>query len=517
MQALLETYVNWALPANARANQELLRLYHRIVMFNSALFVAVYFYMVVFQLMNSPWGVLQISICGVLFYLNALCIRRGYSPFVCGHMTIAASFYAYTMISACHGGHYSPAIVWFTTIPLAATLLTGIRGGIVWTLASIGVVAGFYVVEYLHIPITNELTVDNHRLLDVMGEIGLISCIMSFVVVVVRSEHDFEQSLTAALSKAQEADQAKTNFLANMSHEIRTPMTAILGYSELMDTGNLDPEGVRDALGTIKRNGEHLLTIINDVLDLSKIEAGRLTVEQIAVSPHQLLSDTALLMDVRAAAKGLVLSLNFDSPLPRTISSDPTRLRQILVNLIGNAIKFTEIGGVHIASRIVDEQVPIWQIDVTDTGIGLSVDQQARMFEVFNQADTSTTRSYGGTGLGLAISKRLAALLDGDIVVLNSRPGAGTTMRLTLPVPSIAGVPLLLEPTVPKTNRTIPHTDGKLPDRCRILLAEDGHDNQRLLSFVLKKAGATVTVVDNGFEAKQLALAALIAGEPFDV
>lgn len=321
----------------------------------------------------------------------------------------------------------------------------------------------------------------------------------------------------AELRKAQEAAQgaslAKDEFLANVSHEIRTPMTAILGFTEVL-LGNVTHPDAVSAAKTIQRNGASLLEIIDDILDLSKIEAGRLELEQTACSPQQILTDVIELMQVRADAKGLCLEVACEGALPATIRTDPTRLRQILVNLIGNAIKFTETGRVRVVVRFVDEETGQRKLrfDVIDTGIGISADRLARLFTPFMQGDSSMHRQYGGSGLGLAISKRLAEMLGGTITV-SSQPGQGSTFSATLTAGTLDSSRLCTESDDElrgARGETIPQQPIQL--NCRILLAEDGPDNQRLISFLLKKAGAEVTLAENGQIALERALSVLSQG-----
>jgi CheY-like chemotaxis protein len=267
---------------------------------------------------------------------------------------------------------------------------------------------------------------------------------------------------------------------------------------------------------TIRRNGNHLLHIINDILDLSKIEAGKFQVEWQPCSPAAILADAVSLLRVRAQAKGIALKLEFAGPMPDTILTDPARLRQILLNLIGNAIKFTEAGSVRLLARVDDAATaqPTFVCEVTDTGIGMTAEQVQNLFQPFHQADASTSRKFGGTGLGLAISKRLATLLRGDIT-LTSQPGQGSTFTLTVDPGPLSDVAFhdhpaesLAPPASPSAiSSPVPTLD------CRILLAEDGADNKRLIAFVLSKAGAEVTTVENGQEAIEAALAAFPNGE----
>lgn len=319
------------------------------------------------------------------------------------------------------------------------------------------------------------------------------------------------KSLEAKTQEALAANVAKTEFLANMSHEIRTPMTAILGFTEVLlqdpKVRQIIPEHADD-LQTIKRNGEHLIEIINDILDISKIEAGRLELEAVRFSPWQIIVDVVSLMRVRADAKGLNLELHADGPIPETIVSDPTRLRQILINLTGNAIKFTEVGGVKILVTYVPEpkDKTHLRIAVTDTGVGMTADQQQRLFQPFSQGDSSMTRRFGGTGLGLAISKRLTEMLGGTITV-ESRPNKGTTFTVTVRTGPMENVRLIPAPTETSADPE-PFKEAEESSKldCRILLAEDGPDNQRLITFHLRKAGAQVEVAENGQIAVEKAL-----------
>ena len=310
--------------------------------------------------------------------------------------------------------------------------------------------------------------------------------------------------LKRANQAAEQANRAKSEFLANMSHEIRTPMTAILGFADVLAESLHDPEQM-DAITTIKRNGAYLLELVNDILDLSKIEAGKLQLERIRCQTLSVIADVASLMRVRAASKGLPLDVEYVGPIPESIETDPTRLRQILINLIGNAIKFTEVGRVRLIVKMRRAPQPRLCIDVVDTGLGMTEAQVARLFTPFTQADASTTRRFGGTGLGLSISKRFAEMLDGDLSVA-SKLGAGSTFHLEVTAGNLAEVPMLSGPFEASSSRARPTSDRDLQLAGHILLAEDGPDNQRLISFVLKHAGAEVTLADNGQMAVDLAL-----------
>ena len=308
-------------------------------------------------------------------------------------------------------------------------------------------------------------------------------------------------SLVETRVAAEQANRAKSDFLANMSHEIRTPMTAIIGYAELLkSTNDATTEQRNEWLHIIQRNGHHLTELINDILDLSKIEAGRLNIERIICDPISILSETASLMRVRAEEKKLSLSISFATPIPETIVCDPMRLRQILFNLVGNAIKFTKTGGVRIVAQMtgMEDSKPQLQLRVIDTGIGIDEKHIGELFRPFTQADSSMTRNFGGSGLGLSICKRLAEALGGMIAV-ESKIGEGSTFTVTVDVGSLAGIRLIESPTEDLVLSPSLHANRpQAPLNCRVLLVEDGPDNQRLISFLLKKAGATVEIAENG-------------------
>jgi CheY-like chemotaxis protein/HPt (histidine-containing phosphotransfer) domain-containing protein len=289
-----------------------------------------------------------------------------------------------------------------------------------------------------------------------------------------------------------------------MSHEIRTPMTAIVGYSDMMLEPQQTMSDRQDCLQIIRRNGRHLMALINDILDISKIEAGKMTVERIACDLPNLVIDVASLMRPRAVEKGLEFSVNFVGPTAQQIQSDGLRLKQILVNLLGNAIKFTHKGRIELRCECVPlpasgdkPTTSEIRFAVLDTGIGMTPEQVGRLFQPFSQADDSMTRKYGGTGLGLTISQRLARLLGGDITI-QSLPGVGSTFSVTIDGGSLEGVTMRTDVSEAIMSDVPPPVEAPIILQGRVLLAEDGLDNQRLISMHLRKAGAEVTIADNG-------------------
>jgi hypothetical protein len=297
------------------------------------------------------------------------------------------------------------------------------------------------------------------------------------------------EELRQANERALAASRTKTQFLANMSHELRTPLTAILGFAEVLLEPELEPGERLQHAGTIRRSGQHLLTILSDILDLAKTEAGVVDLHPAPCSPRQIGADLLSLLSALARGKGLELRIDIDAGVPERVTTDPDRLRQILVNLIGNAIKFTERGHVVLRVRRVEAML---HFAVVDTGNGISPSQQQRLFQPFSQLDDSAARRHGGTGLGLVISRRFATMLGGDLVV-DSEPGRGSTFLLTLPCQvAVAGEERATTAEDSATTGTIPTLRG------RVLLVEDGPDNQRLIGHLLRRAGLEVEIAANG-------------------
>lgn len=304
--------------------------------------------------------------------------------------------------------------------------------------------------------------------------------------------------------RLKEADAAKSLFLANMSHEIRTPLTSIIGYAEALRSGDIPIEKMKGSIESICNNGEHLLQLVNDILDMSKIEANKLDMEIIDVALPSWLMSIVDIIKNRAESKGLEFKVNLQFPLPGKFQTDPTRLKQIVLNLLNNAIKFTSSGSVSLSLKsAIDRLIFV----VEDTGIGIEAEQQAHIFDAFAQAEKSTNRKYGGTGLGLNISKYLATQLGGDIKV-ESEPGNGSCFTVTTMLNSIPDSDWLNNQSEwsgmfdnNKVDMTWPSLSG------RVLVAEDQPEIQQLITMYLECCGLEVVAVDNGRDLVDLALA----------
>ncbi|QDV25845.1 PAS domain S-box protein [Aureliella helgolandensis] len=332
----------------------------------------------------------------------------------------------------------------------------------------------------------------------------------------VHDRREFEMALNEALMAAKSANESKSAFLANMSHEIRTPMTAILGYADLLQDLVHQDDAIQH-LKTIRNNGHYLLEIINDILDLSKIEAGKLEVECEPFELHRLIEDVRSIMEIRAKEGGLMLEVQYNGKLPSVIQSDAKRLKQILINLVGNAIKFTHRGQVQIRVQF-DAMTWRLQFDVIDTGIGISQGQMARLFKPFSQGDASVSRNFGGTGLGLIISQRLAEMLGGSITA-ESTENVGSVFSVSIQTGENSHLELVDYESMLDSRGVHVDTNHNEPSKltCHVLIVDDRRDIRFLSKHILTKSGATVSECADGLEAVERIAAHLIDGKVPDL
>lgn len=324
-----------------------------------------------------------------------------------------------------------------------------------------------------------------------------------------------EEKLHVSKNEAHAANRAKSHFLANMSHEIRTPLGAILGFTELLGSSALSEEERNNVIATIQRNGSALLKIIDEILDLSKVEAGRVEIERLPVSMSNLVRDVYEMLVTKASRKGLDLSFKLATQIPQKIETDPTRLRQLFINLVGNALKFTQQGSVTVSISWMPDEIQQankklgkLRVLVSDTGIGIETGKASTLFKPFTQVDSSTSRKFGGTGLGLALSRQLAQAMGGNVWIENSDLESGSTFAFEISAVMDEASGMLDDISV--TEQEFDQTKSEVSENLsgmNVLLAEDSEDNQVLIRYFLEQAGAHVEITDNGQKAYDLAMA----------
>jgi signal transduction histidine kinase/DNA-binding response OmpR family regulator len=408
------------------------------------------------------------------------------------------------------GGPIASTLFWLM-VPMTTTLFSlGRRSALVFTGLGLVAYAVFLGAHELGYGFPLEGTPQQRARLWFSTSSGLILFVLFSVLTFERARRVAVDTLETAnreLERARDladvASRSKTAFLANMSHEIRTPMTAVLGFTELASdrvaAGALQPEE-RSALETIQRNGQHLLKIVNDMLDLSKIESGRFEIQPSRFVLVELVSEVATLLRGQAEAKGCRLVVEYVDAVPETIETDPVRLQQVLINLLGNAIKFSFEGQVLLRIQgIRQAELDRVRFQVVDSGIGMTREQLERIFEPFAQAASSTTRLYGGTGLGLSISRTLVERMGGAIDV-ESTPGVGTTFTVEIPVGTRERVRMLGSAEALDVMAR-PRPKSAIALQCRVLIVDDNPDNRRLIAYFLRDAGAEVHAVESGAQA----------------
>lgn len=310
------------------------------------------------------------------------------------------------------------------------------------------------------------------------------------------------KDIEADKDEAERANEAKSSFLANMSHEIRTPLGAIMGFVGLLQDPELSQKEISNYLSIIDRNSIHLLRIIDDILDLAKVESGKMTIEKIRFSLTEFLTEFSSIMGFKAHESGISFEFTAETLLPEFVISDPTRLRQILSNMVGNAIKFTEKGQVDLTVVFNNN---ILRFKVRDTGRGISPEQRPKLFQIFSQADSSTTRKFGGSGLGLVLARKISQALGGDFNLIESEIGKGSTFEASIPVetPEQTNFIPLKKIEISQAAKTA-QIDLK---GFKILVVEDSPDNQTLIQMILTKTGAQIALANDGLEGVKSALA----------
>lgn len=498
-----------------------------VISFGFAMLMWVPVFAPIYLVLGSTMGMWVHIAAGLMWVACLATLRLHRSINFAGHWLCFCVWTALFTGAYYTGGASSPSSLWLCTMPLIGQLLFGFRAASCWAFVGAMTVAFWAMVAWSGNSPPNDFAVEVRQPFLTLSLIGLITCVWCLSMIFQSIEKRFRSHLDAARVAAEGATLAKSKFLANMSHELRTPMTSILGFAELLEERGLElsDRERQEALSTIRRSGNHLLAIIDDILDISKIEAGKMMIEFVEIDLVSFLDEIEQLMRIRSDKKGIDLKTEFLSEIPQRFTTDPIRLRQILSNLIGNSIKFTEHGSILHRLRCESTALGTRQLvfEVADTGIGMTHEQCEHVFEAFSQADSSTTRRFGGSGLGLSISSNLALLLGGSLTVSSTR-GEGSVFTLQLPLDE-ANVATLTHPKELRSLRpdhgvAISGPGSPPPSRLagtRILLAEDGPDNQRLISFFLRKAGAECVIAENGQRALELVHEAAQDGSPFDL
>jgi PAS domain S-box-containing protein len=318
-----------------------------------------------------------------------------------------------------------------------------------------------------------------------------------------------EEELKEAQKRAESANDAKTHFLANMSHEIRTPLNAIMGFTELLLDPSISMEEKLKSVAIVRRNGHALLKIVDEILDISKVEAGGLQTEKVETRVVDLIQEIKALMLIQAGKRKIDLVFTRSSRVPDVVITDSTRVRQILINIVGNAIKFTDKGSVKVSTRFITNMDgrSFLQFQVTDTGLGIGPESAEKIFRPFSQADTSTTRIYGGTGLGLPLARKLARALGGDVRLTSSEPGKGSSFTIEIEVEVPIRSEWISQVDADESEPPSAAASTSVLNGKRILLVEDAEDNQFLITQFLSRTGAIVDIANNGREGVTKALA----------
>ena len=504
MQMSRKQFLRWFVPPELRADAQTQLQAFRAIVIGLAMVVWAPVFAPIYYLLGSTRACAMIVLVAAAIFGSMLSLRITRSVRLTGQLIAGSIFVVLIGLAMITGGTGAPSLWWLSAVPIIGLILGGVRPGMVWAGLSCLGCLGFLLLEQWGIRFSQEIGPEDLRVLNWAAVSGIILCAFSLTLAFKLGEDAARRDLEAARAGSDQANRAKSAFLANMSHEIRTPMNAVIGMTELVLGTGLNPQQ-REYLNVVRQASESLLSLLNDILDFSKIEAGKLQLDCRPFDLHECLGDTMKALGVQAFRKGLELICEIRPEVPRAVVGDPGRLRQIIVNLVGNAIKFTERGEVALTVRCeacAEGEVRL-RFSVADTGIGIPQDKQHIVFGLFEQADASTTRRYGGTGLGLAICSRLVGMMAGQICV-ESEEGRGSTFHFTARFGRAAESELPRPAARPATIRDT-----------RILIVDDNATNRRILDEVLRSWGVKPDLAADAHQALGLLHHAHRAGEPY--
>ena len=446
----------------------------------------------------------MIGLVGVAILVSMASLRFTKSVFLTGHLIAGSVFAVLIGLATVTGGTGAPSLWWLPAVPIIGLILCGVPSGLVWAGLSCLASLLFLLLNEWGFPLAEDIGHDEMRLLTWAATSGIVLCAFSLTLAFKLGEDAARLDIEAARVESEQANRAKSAFLANMSHEIRTPMNAVIGMTDLVLGTELTRQQ-REYLNVVRQSSESLLSLLNDILDFSKIEAGKLQLDCRPFDLHRCLGDTMKGLGIQAFQRGLELICDIRPEVPRAVVGDSGRLRQIIVNLVGNAIKFTERGEVVLVVRCEasTEREACLQFSVTDSGIGIPEDKREVIFGLFEQADASTTRRFGGTGLGLAICSRLVQMMQGRIGV-ESEVGRGSTFHFAIQLG------LANESDVPRRKASA----VTLRDT-RVLVVDDNATNRRIFQEILRSWGIKAVVLEDPHQAMGLLHHAHSIGEPY--